>query len=170
MPATEQYAPIQPLPGPDRDRLPRLLYVSPVMPSLTGNGVAMRAGAVLADRDLARAEASGRLDDALVRTFDRVYVCSERDRDRLAGRGSPDVRVLPNTVPVPGPLAQPPSDRRAGYPFCARFGSKVQPSQEQAMHGAGRLAKESVSPFHWCWSERWSQRAHGRARHSAPIC
>ena len=47
MPVTERgvppWAPYRPV----RDGRPRLLYVSPVMPSMTGSGLAMRAGVVL---------------------------------------------------------------------------------------------------------------------------
>jgi glycosyltransferase involved in cell wall biosynthesis len=38
---------------------------------------------------------------------DRIYVCSEQDRRRLAGRGSAEVHVLPNAVEDPGPLPPP---------------------------------------------------------------
>lgn len=64
----------------------------------------------------AAARASGRarvLEDDALDTFDRVYVCSEGDRERLAARGGAQLCLLPNTVPVAP--NDPPVD--AGGPF-----------------------------------------------------
>lgn len=59
--------------------------------------------------DLARAAE----DDAL-RTFDRLYVCSEGDRQALETRRAPDsratVEVLSNALSVPARLPAPPTD------------------------------------------------------------
>jgi glycosyltransferase involved in cell wall biosynthesis len=56
-----------------------------------------------------------------LRAFDRVYVCSEVDRQRLDSRrrddGRAQVSVLPNALPVPLALADPP----AGEPFTFLF-------------------------------------------------
>jgi glycosyltransferase involved in cell wall biosynthesis len=42
-----------------------------------------------------------RLEEEAFRRFDRVYVCSASDRDKLEGRTRADVRVLPNGVRMP---------------------------------------------------------------------
>ncbi|MGO8736561.1 MAG: glycosyltransferase family 4 protein [Terriglobia bacterium] len=41
------------------------------------------------------------LENAALRRFDRVYVCSASDRSKLEGRTRADVRVLPNGVRMP---------------------------------------------------------------------
>ena len=54
--------------------------------------------------------------------FDRVYVCSEQDRERLAGRGPAEIRVLPNTLPVQPPLPPPPTGRPFTFLFIGTLG------------------------------------------------
>jgi glycosyltransferase involved in cell wall biosynthesis len=48
----------------------------------------------------AAARAREHEDDVLAR-FDRVYVCSEADRERLRPRARAELRVLPNSVAIP---------------------------------------------------------------------
>jgi glycosyltransferase involved in cell wall biosynthesis len=60
------------------------------------NGNATLAG--LAEQEAQRYEA---LEDEVLREFDRVYVCSAEDRERLRHRSSREVCVLPNAVRVP---------------------------------------------------------------------
>jgi glycosyltransferase involved in cell wall biosynthesis len=68
------------------------------------------------------AERAERLEAEALRTFDRVYVCSERDRATLTGRGPADVRVVPNVVPVQGPLPPPPTSGPFGFLFVGTLG------------------------------------------------
>src|SRR5207248_10648742 len=60
------------------------------------NGNAALAG--LAEREAQRYEA---LEDEVLQEFDRVYVCSAEDRERLRHRSSREVCILPNAVRVP---------------------------------------------------------------------
>jgi glycosyltransferase involved in cell wall biosynthesis len=62
-----------------------------------------------AEAETAAAEKAAAQEDAALATFDRVFVGSEPDRSLLAGRGRADIRVLPNALPMPGPLPAPPS-------------------------------------------------------------
>jgi polysaccharide biosynthesis protein PslH len=63
------------------------------------------------------AELAEAVEAEVLRDFDRVYVCSELDRERLRGRSRARVCVLPNALPVPNPL--PP--RRTDGPFTFLF-------------------------------------------------
>lgn len=61
-----------------------------------------------------RAEESARQEDDLLRAWDRVFVCSEQDRDdllRRANRCRAEIVVLPNAVKLP---ANPPPAPRSG--------------------------------------------------------
>jgi glycosyltransferase involved in cell wall biosynthesis len=65
----------------------------------------------LAQQEEREADRYCALEAAIVRDFDRIYVCSELDRRRLQRHpGKADVRVLPNALPVPG-LVSPPTRR-----------------------------------------------------------
>jgi polysaccharide biosynthesis protein PslH len=57
-----------------------------------------RVRAAYEESEAARQES---LENAAFRRFDRVYVCSASDQQKLAGRTRADVRVLPNAVRVP---------------------------------------------------------------------
>jgi len=57
------------------------------------------------------------LEEEALESWDRVYVCSEPDRDELAARARAEVRVLPNVVAVP-PAVAPPG---GGGPFRLLF-------------------------------------------------
>jgi glycosyltransferase involved in cell wall biosynthesis len=59
-------------------------------------------------RDLSRAEMHEQMarhykafEDQVLKDFDRIYVCSQRDREELLSRGSSEVCVLPNAVTLP---------------------------------------------------------------------
>lgn len=64
---------------------------------LNGNNAMAR----LEEREAVRYAA---MENEILREFDRVYVCSEGDREALLGRATAQVRVLPNALPVPEPL------------------------------------------------------------------
>jgi glycosyltransferase involved in cell wall biosynthesis len=108
--------------------------------------------------ELLEAERAEMLEAEALRTFDRVYVCSERDRAALAGRGrtgegdqngprgtagaghpgrpggsageggrdvprgTAAVRVVPNVVPVQGPLPAPPTSGPFRFLFVGTLG------------------------------------------------
>jgi glycosyltransferase involved in cell wall biosynthesis len=61
------------------------------------------ASAMAADEE-SEAVRSESLENAAFRRFDRVYVCSASDRDKLRGRTRGQVRVLPNGVRLPGKI------------------------------------------------------------------
>lgn len=70
-----------------------------------------------------RAEESARKEDELLRTWDRVYVCSEQDRDyllRQVNRHRAEIMVLPNAVRLPD--NSPPAPR-SGYPTILYLGT-----------------------------------------------
>jgi polysaccharide biosynthesis protein PslH len=68
------------------------------------------------------ARAYARNEHCLLPRFDRVYVCSETDAARLRP-GHTDVRVLPNTVPVPALAPAPPAPaERIRFLFIGAFG------------------------------------------------
>jgi glycosyltransferase involved in cell wall biosynthesis len=52
----------------------------------------------------ARAERYEALENVMLRRVDRVYVCSQRDKEELRGRARAQVWVLPNAVRVPAAL------------------------------------------------------------------
>ncbi|MCC7103593.1 MAG: glycosyltransferase [Chloroflexi bacterium] len=56
------------------------------------------AEAESASRDADRA---GALEAEVLRSFDRVYVCSDADRQLLRGRSTAELCVLPNALPAP---------------------------------------------------------------------
>jgi glycosyltransferase involved in cell wall biosynthesis len=71
----------------------------------------------LARSEEAEARRSRTLEAEVLRQFDRVYVCSEADRAALGDRGTAQLCVLPNALPVPDPL--PP--RSGDGPFTILF-------------------------------------------------
>jgi glycosyltransferase involved in cell wall biosynthesis len=57
------------------------------------------------------------LEAEVLGTFDRVYVCSRLDQQRLQGRARAEVRVLPNALP----LSSPPHFKPPAMPFTFMF-------------------------------------------------
>jgi polysaccharide biosynthesis protein PslH len=57
------------------------------------------------------------LEREILQHFDRVYVCSERDKDTLRASASAQVCILPNAVRIPAPLLAP----GMGNPFTFLF-------------------------------------------------
>jgi glycosyltransferase involved in cell wall biosynthesis len=78
----------------------------------------------------ARAEA---LEAEVLRDFDRIYVCSEVDKQALAARSNTPVCVLPNALPVSAPLPRP---GRTGGPFTFLFVGTLgyYPNEEGIVH------------------------------------
>ena len=69
----------------------------------------------LAEREEAEALRAKEHEDAALRRFDRVYVCSASDAAQLAGRTRARLGVLPNAVRPPQTV--PPRARRAVFTF-----------------------------------------------------
>jgi glycosyltransferase involved in cell wall biosynthesis len=69
----------------------------------------------MAEIEEAEAVRSAALEREILQRFDRVYVCSEGDRDRLIAGARAQVCVLPNAVRMPPPL--PPPDTHALFTF-----------------------------------------------------
>ncbi|MGA2597329.1 MAG: glycosyltransferase [Bryobacteraceae bacterium] len=64
-----------------------------------------------ADREEAESRRCELLETAIFRSFDRVYVCSEADRDALAQRCPAELLILPNAVRLPAsPPGRSPSE------------------------------------------------------------
>jgi len=75
-----------------------------------------------ADREQAEADHHAALEQEALRNFDRVYVCSEEDRARLAPSALAELAVLPNAVDVPEPLPPAPTDRPFTFLFVGTLG------------------------------------------------
>jgi glycosyltransferase involved in cell wall biosynthesis len=92
---------------------------------LNNNGAMAR----FEEAEAARAEA---LEAEALRDFDRLYVCSEEDKAALDGRARGQVCVLPNALPLPGPL--PP--RRGDGPFTFLFVGTLgyYPNEDAILH------------------------------------
>lgn len=71
----------------------------------------------MARMEEAAAQRCAALEDDVLRDFDRVYVCSERDKNELQGRSIAQVGVLPNAVPIPHPAGS----KRVNTPFTFLF-------------------------------------------------
>src|SRR5260370_1002916 len=101
---------------------PTLLYVSPVVPLLTGNGRAAHLDlddieSTTHTRIAQLCYANGNdpagrheewqsqqcraAEQEAFRSFDRIYVCSENDRETLKHRVGVELCVLPNVVRLP---------------------------------------------------------------------
>jgi glycosyltransferase involved in cell wall biosynthesis len=80
----------------------------------------------------AAARRSAAIEAAVLRDFDRLYVCSEEDREALRRGSDTPVCVLPNALPVPGPL--PP--KRGGGPFTFLFVGTLgyYPNEDAILH------------------------------------
>jgi glycosyltransferase involved in cell wall biosynthesis len=86
----------------------------------------------LAQAEDARAERAGVLETQVLGSFDRLYVCSEEDKARLPSRAGSRICVLPNALPLPGPL--PP--KRSGGPFTFIFVGTLgyYPNEDAVLH------------------------------------
>jgi glycosyltransferase involved in cell wall biosynthesis len=71
----------------------------------------------MAAREESEATQSEKLENAALRRFDRVYVCSDADRRKLEGRTRGQVCVLPNGVRMPSDVPA----RSADGPFTFLF-------------------------------------------------
>ena len=71
-----------------------------------------------AEAEARAAEAAAPLERLALATFDRVYVCSEADRQALGGPAAAALYVLPNALPLLAPPAPPKS---VGGPFIFLF-------------------------------------------------
>lgn len=71
------------------------------------------------EREAARYEP---LEEEALESWDRVYVCSELDREALAGRARAEVRVLPNVVALPPARAPRPGDGPFTFLFVGNLG------------------------------------------------
>ena len=71
----------------------------------------------LAQVEDAAAERADALETQVLESFDRLYVCSEDDKAHLRSRAGTQICVLPNALPLPGPLPA----KRPGRPFTFLF-------------------------------------------------
>jgi len=77
----------------------------------------LNGNSTLARFEEAAAERADALETEVLRSFDRLYVCSEADKARLQSRAGTRICVLPNALPLPGPLPL----KRPGRPFTFLF-------------------------------------------------
>jgi glycosyltransferase involved in cell wall biosynthesis len=77
----------------------------------------------LAQREQHEADRYATLEATVLSSFDRVYVCSELDRERLRRHPQKaEVRVLPNALPIPPPAAAPTPRPRFTFLFVGTLG------------------------------------------------
>jgi polysaccharide biosynthesis protein PslH len=80
----------------------------------------------------AMAERADELETQVLASFDRLYVCSEEDKAHLRSRTGTEICVLPNTLPLPGPLPS----KRSGQPFTFLFVGTLgyYPNEDAVLH------------------------------------
>jgi glycosyltransferase involved in cell wall biosynthesis len=113
---------------------------------------ALYRGAGNGDR-AALTEAMGRWAEAkeatVLKDWDRVYVCSDLDRDALDGQGSGRVHVLPNAVRPPAVVPAPRPGRPFTFLFIGTFG--YFPNEDGLRHFCETvlpvLRQEAAEPF-----------------------
>jgi len=76
----------------------------------------------LAESEEAESRRAAFLEGAAVRMFDRIYVCSETDRNELSERSRADVVVLRNVVRLPETVPPPNSARPFRFLFLGTLG------------------------------------------------
>jgi glycosyltransferase involved in cell wall biosynthesis len=76
----------------------------------------------MARMEEAAAQRCAALEADVLREFDRVYVCSERDKQELQGRSIAHVGVLPNAVPIPRPSGPKRVNTRFTFLFVGTLG------------------------------------------------
>jgi polysaccharide biosynthesis protein PslH len=86
----------------------------------------------LARAEKAMSEQADALETQVLASFDRLYVCSEEDKARLRSRAGTRICVLPNALPLLGPL--PP--KRPGRPFTFLFVGTLgyYPNEDAILH------------------------------------
>lgn len=78
--------------------------------------------AALAQHEAGEARRAEALEADVLRSFDRLYVCSEEDRAGLVRPGGAQVCVLPNALPHPEPLPPSPDPRPFTFLFIGTLG------------------------------------------------
>jgi glycosyltransferase involved in cell wall biosynthesis len=86
----------------------------------------------LARSEGAMAERAAALETQVLESFDRLYVCSQEDKEHLCSRASTQICVLPNALPLPGPLPL----KRPGRPFTFLFVGTLgyYPNEDAILH------------------------------------
>lgn len=93
---------------------------------------AMNSNREMAELEEGEAKRSEAREDAVLRSFDRVYVCSERDRTALGPRSRAELCVLPNAVRLPQPPAAIPPPRPFTFLFVGSLG--YYPNEDAAIY------------------------------------
>jgi glycosyltransferase involved in cell wall biosynthesis len=75
-----------------------------------------------ADAEARAAEQAASLEHLALTTFDRVYVCSEADRQALGSQLGTELSVLPNALPRAAPLEPPPTNGPFTFLFVGTLG------------------------------------------------
>ncbi len=101
-----------------------------------------------AEREELDAERQEAAENEALRTFDRVYLCSPQDREKLEGRGRAELCVLPNAVRIPESIPD-----SSGVPFSFLFVGTLgyYPNDDAARYLCRqivpRLRTRAVAPF-----------------------
>ena len=80
----------------------------------------------------AMAERADSLETLVLQTFDRLYVCSEADKAPLRSHAGTQICVLPNALPLPGPLPPKRAGRRFTFLFVGTLG--YYPNEDAILH------------------------------------
>jgi polysaccharide biosynthesis protein PslH len=104
--------------------------------SATRNRIAelYRSNGELAAADYEEAEAHRQepIENEALKKFDRVYVCSEIDRQKLSGRTAAEVLVLPNAIRIPEGVRARPAGGVFTFLFVGTLG--YYPNQDAVRH------------------------------------
>ena len=80
------------------------------------------------------------VEDTVLREFDRVYVCSASDREKLRPRARTELRVLPNAVRVPGPIRPRTGNEDFTFLFVGTLG--YYPNEDAVLYFARKIVPE----------------------------
>jgi len=121
--------------------------------SVTRNRIAelYRSNGEIAAADYEEAEARRMeaVEDAALKKFDRVYVCSEIDRQKLSGRTAAEVLVLPNAIRIPEGVRARPASGLFSFLFIGTLG--YYPNQDAVRYFCSeivpRIREGTAAPF-----------------------
>lgn len=128
---------------------------------------------VTAEEEETQSKHAQLLEYAAFRTFDRIYVCSEGDREELSARSKAEVLVLRNAVLLPEPVAPAGTDGLFRFLFLGTLGYYPNEDAVRFLHRSGavdpgenkyrvrgrhrrrrRAGKPAAAGGEWCESDR----------------
>jgi polysaccharide biosynthesis protein PslH len=102
-----------------------------------------------ADYEETQARRQELVENEVLRKFDRAYVCSEIDRQKLSGRAATEVLVLPNAIRIPEGVGARPAGRVFSFSFIGTLG--YYPNQDAVRYFCTeivpRIREHATAPF-----------------------